>query len=383
MNKNFFIEGNKYFSINASSIIHKLPPAVYQLNYDGSRNTYYYEQIESFSLPRKLYGELNKTSDRIWNTFKAMSKSIGVLLVGNQGSGKTLLTKVLSDRGLTNNIPTIIVSSAFKGESFITSLLDIEDEAIIIFDEFEKVYNSHDNKEQSQLLTILDGVINTKKLFLFTANNEYHIIPAFFNRPGRIRYLLRYYKLSENVIEEYCNDNLNNINLKDQIIKLPNIVQDFSYDMLVEIVRELNFYNENLEDVLSIMNIKPDRSYNDSLEYDITYIKDNQIIDYCTPNNFKGNPLSSEKYDKLWIRINENNTNEKEEDDDNEYYEEEFILTPKPKSIRNNEEILISFENLQSIDPDGKMYFKITNDITAIFKPKYISNIFDMKKLLL
>ena len=312
-----------------------------------------------------------------------MSKSIGVLLVGNQGSGKTLLTKVLSDRGLTNNIPTIIVSSAFKGESFITSLLDIEDEAIIIFDEFEKVYNSHDNKEQSQLLTILDGVINTKKLFLFTANNEYHIIPAFFNRPGRIRYLLRYYKLSENVIEEYCNDNLNNINLKDQIIKLPNIVQDFSYDMLVEIVRELNFYNENLEDVLSIMNIKPDRSYNDSLEYDITYIKDNQIIDYCTPNNFKGNPLSSEKYDKLWIRINENNTNEKEEDDDNEYYEEEFILTPKPKSIRNNEEILISFENLQSIDPDGKMYFKITNDITAIFKPKYISNIFDMKKLLL
>ncbi len=388
MNKNFFIEGNKYFSINASSIIHKLPPAVYQLNYDGMRNTYYYEQVESFSLPRKLYGELNKTSDRIWNTFKSMSKSIGVLLVGNQGSGKTLLTKVLSDRGLTNNIPTIIVSSAFKGESFITSLLDIEDEAIIIFDEFEKVYNSHDNKEQSQLLTILDGVVNTKKLFLFTANNEYNIIPAFFNRPGRIRYLLRYYKLSETVIEEYCDDNLNNINLKDQIIKLPNIIQDFSYDMLVEIVRELNFYNENLEDVLLIMNIKPDRSYNDNLEYDITYIKNSQIIDYCIPSSFKGNPLSSDRYDKLYIRVNENNNKDNDYEDND--YEDDFhsdadrlSLMSKPKSIRNNEEILISFENLQSIDPDGKMYFKITNDITAIFKPKYISNIFDMKKLLL
>ena len=383
MNKNFFVEDNKYYAMNASAVVHKLPSAVYQLNFDTRSNNYYYEKIENFTLPEKLYGSINKIADRIWNTFNMMDKSIGALLVGNQGSGKTLLTKFLSDIGLRNNIPTIIVSSAFKGESFITSLLDIEDEAIIIFDEFEKVYNSRDNNEQSQLLTILDGVVNTKKLFLFTANNEYHIIPAFFNRPGRIRYLLRYYKLSENVIEEYCNDNLNNINLKDQIIKLPNIIQDFSYDMLVEIVRELNFYNENLEDVLSIMNIKPDRSYNDSLEYDITYIKNNQIIDYCTPNNFKGNPLSSEKYDKLWIRVNENNNKNKHNEHEDDDHEDELLLISNPKSIRNNEEILISFENLQSIDPDGKMYFKITNDIIAIFKPKYISNIFDIKKLLL
>ncbi len=382
MNKNFFIEGNKYFSINATSIIHKLPPAVYQLNFDNKSNTYYYEQIESFLLPRKLYGDINKTSDRIWNTFKAVNKSIGVLLVGNQGSGKTLLTKVLSDRGLSNNIPTIIISSAFKGEGFITSLLDIEDEAIIIFDEFEKTYDSHDNKEQSQLLTILDGTINTKKLFLFTANNEYHIIPTFFNRPGRIRYLLRYYKLSENVIEEYCNDNLTNIKLKDQIIKLPNIIQDFSYDMLVELVRELNFYNESLEDALAIMNIKPDRSYNNDLEYNITYIKNNQVIDYCTPTSFKGNPLSSDKYNKLWIRVNENNNIDKHDNNEDDNNEDELFLMPSPKSSRNNNDISISLENLQSIDSDGSMYFKITKDITAIFKPKYYNNAFDIKKFL-
>ena len=390
MNKNFFIEGNKYFSINASSIIHKLPPAVYQLNFDARSNKYYYEQTEPFSIPDKLYGDIHRTSDRIWNTFKLTDKSIGALLVGNQGSGKTLLTKLLSQKGISNNIPTIIISSPFTGEEFITSLLDIEDEAIIIFDEFEKVYDEY--KEQSSLLSILDGTVNTKKLFLLTANNEYKILNTFFNRPGRIRYLLRYYKLSDDVIKEYCDDNLANLTLKDQISKLPTIIQDFSYDMLVELVRELNLYDESLEEVLSIMNIKPDKSYNENLEYDITYVKNNQIIDYCWPNNFKGNPLSSDKYNKLIIRINQDDDSENNEmENDDGFLEDgdlllhsELLHSPKLKNPKNkNNDILISLENLESINADGTMVFKITDEITAIFKPKFNKNIFDVKRLLI
>ena len=384
MNKNFFVDGNRYNSINASAIIHKLPPAVYQLNFDTRSNKYYYEQIEPFSIPDKLYGDIHRTSERIWNTFKLTDKSIGALLVGNQGSGKTLLTKLLSQKGISNNIPTIIISSPFIGEEFITSLLDIEDEAIIIFDEFEKVYDEY--KEQSSLLSILDGTVNTKKLFLLTANNEYKILNTFFNRPGRIRYLLRYYKLSDDVIKEYCEDNLKNITLKDQIIKLPAIIQDFSYDMLVELVRELNLYNESLEEVLSIMNIKPDKSYNENLQYDITYVKDNQIIDYCTPNSYEGNPLSAGRYDKLYITINEDNENIEEEYDEWEEADLSSSPTPIPK-VKNpknkNNDILISLENLESINADGTMVFKITDEITAIFKPKFNKNIFDVKRLLI
>lgn len=393
MNKNFFVEDNKYYAMNASAVVHKLPSAVYQLNFDTRSNNYYYEKIENFTLPEKLYGSINKIADRIWNTFNMMDKSIGALLVGNQGSGKTLLTKFLSDIGLRNNIPTIIISSPFKGENFIASLLNIEDEAIIIFDEFEKVYD-RDEKEQSQLLTILDGVINTKKLFLFTANKEYKILSTFFNRPGRIRYLLRYYKLSNDVIEEYCKDNLLNFKYKNQILKLPTVIQDFSYDMLVELVRELNFYNESLEEVLDILNIKPDRSYNESLEYTVTYMKNNEIIDYCWPVIYKGNPLSSNINSKMWVDVQYTyNTNDKNEidydNDDTEVYQikpaslSNKISSSTSSYSRKNFRVEISIDLLKTIESDGTMSFDIGDDIVAILKPKYSNNtIFDIKKFL-
>jgi len=88
-------------------------------------------------------------------TFTDRSNSTGVLLTGEKGSGKTLLAKHLSIMGYDMGIPTIVINSAWTGDSFNKLIQDIEQPLIVMFDEFEKVYN---REEQEKMLTLLDGV---------------------------------------------------------------------------------------------------------------------------------------------------------------------------------------------------------------------------------
>ena len=64
---------------------------------------------------------------------------------------------------------------------------DIEQPCIILFDEFEKVY---DDQDQEKALTLLDGVFPSRKLFIMTVNNKWRVNEHMRNRPGRIYYML-------------------------------------------------------------------------------------------------------------------------------------------------------------------------------------------------
>lgn len=215
---------------------------------------HYLQQAEDFVITGKIYGNINSRVNRIKNTFFDRSGNTGVILQGERGSGKTMLTKLLSLSLLEDDVPTIMINTAFTGENFNNFLQSIVQPCMILFDEFEKVY---DRDSQESLLTLFDGVHSAKKLFIVTSNDVYRINDFMRNRPGRFYYSFEYTGLERDFIEEYCNDKLDDKSEINSIVNYSSTFKAFNFDILKAIIEEMNRYKEPLKEVIKYINASP------------------------------------------------------------------------------------------------------------------------------
>lgn len=280
----FVKKGSEFFvqAPDQRDLYENLPAQVYTVRI--SMVGYYLEIAESFELPPRLYGNTNGQADRILNTFNLRPRSTGVLLAGEKGSGKTLLSKVICVKAIEAGMPVLLINSPHLGDGFLGFLEEIKQHCVVLFDEFEKVYPDKEN--QAPLLTVFDGVFSAKKLFILTVNDGMLVTGPMKNRPGRLFYNIEFKGLGMDFIEEYCQVNLKDHNLIRQIILLSTLFRAFSFDMLQAVVEELNRYGERPVDLLSILNTKPDSGGSSSFTIALT---------------LKGIPVVSELlYDKVW-----------------------------------------------------------------------------------
>lgn len=258
-----------HVSDSGSDILDQLPVGNYVLKVNPMTG-FYLDMTESFKLPDKIYGNCNSNATRVLNTYKDRGCNTGVLLVGQKGSGKTLLMRKIS---IDSNLPVIIINSNFTGDTFNSFLSSITQPCIILFDEFEKIY---DRKSQEQVLTLFDGTYQSNKLFLITSNNKWTLDDNMKNRPGRIYYLFEFGGLDEEFIREYCEDNLQDKSKIDRIIVISKLFLEFNFDMLHAVVEETNRYGDEPGKLLSILNTKPE--YSDRIDYDMTVSIGNVIV---------------------------------------------------------------------------------------------------------
>lgn len=244
---------------NAVDIANHLPGGNYTVKADQFGNLFL-EMIEKFTPLKKYYGDAIRNGDRIMRTFSDRSSATGVMLTGEKGSGKTLLAKHLSILGYEQDIPTIVINSPWTGDSFNKLIQDIEQPLIVLFDEFEKVY---DRDQQEKMLTLLDGVYPSKTLFILTCNDKWRVDSHMRNRPGRIFYAIDFKGLSQEFIEEYCNDNLIDKSQIDQVCKIASLFGEFNFDMLKAMVEDMNRYGETPQQVMRLLNAKPEYDQNE------------------------------------------------------------------------------------------------------------------------
>lgn len=300
--------GNSYqVTDHAEMDLHDhLPAKNYVVKKNPLTNEHRLFTVEDFEVPSKLYGNTEKNTKRILNTFFDRSVSTGVLLSGEKGSGKSLLAKNISIEAAKQNIPTIIVNSPLHGDGFNALIQKIDQPCVVLFDEFEKVYEGPD---QEAILTLLDGVFPTKKLFILTSNDKWRIDSHMRNRPGRIYYFLEFSGVDEEFVAEYCNDNLVHKEHAEYICKIPTMFEAFNFDMLKAIVEEVNRYNESPQQVIDMLNIKHD-SRGDT-HYDVSLVVHGKQIsnEILVDNVWYGNPLAESV-----VRIDWNGAENPDED---------------------------------------------------------------------
>lgn len=223
-----------------SNFLTRIPPGQYRLN-AAPKIGLYLTEYDPQSLPSKVYGDLGDYSRRVVKTFNSRKRTTGVLLKGDKGSGKSLLSQVICRDLVDAGVPVILVNSAYPGQVLAGFLENFKQPMAVFIDEFEKVYDDID--AQQTLLPLMDGASGSNILFILTINTD-NISEFLINRPGRVFYTRKFSGLELSFICEFARDKLKDKSRLGDVVLNSCSIKSLSFDGLQAIIEEMNRYNE-------------------------------------------------------------------------------------------------------------------------------------------
>lgn len=248
---------------------------------------------DAFNHPKKVYGDFGSRVDRIMTAFNQLPNGCGVLMTGEKGSGKSQLARLIALRGYEAGMPCILINQPHVGEEFFALIQKIEHPCVVVFDEFEKVY---DAKQQQQVLTLLDGVYQSKKLFVITANDAQRLDGHLHNRPGRVRYVFKFEGIDPSVVHDLCNDALmdkaNIETVSSDLVKLASRFGAFNFDMAKAVIDEINLIGGSVDEVIKWLNVQPHQD--GSVSYTVTAsgtFNSGKDVKVSYPTTVSGHPV--------------------------------------------------------------------------------------------
>lgn len=234
----------------------QLPAGVYKISFNPMAG-YSLIKTDNLVIEEKIYGSHLEKVEKVYKAFKVFPRNLGVILSGHKGIGKSLFAKLLSIKAVESGYPIIICDAHYP--NIADFLGSIQQEVVVLFDEFDKTFNHPDEDYQAEMLTLFDGLYMGKKLFIITCNELNKLNDYLVNRPGRFHYHFRFgYPVEEEVLE-YMKDNV-----KEEYWGEIQAVVDFTkkvdlnYDCLRAIAFELNMGSSFAEAAndLNIVNIE-------------------------------------------------------------------------------------------------------------------------------
>ena len=234
--------------VNEGGVLYPIPgyatllPApgrgIFRINEEPRTKRLGLEKIdETFVFSFKVYDlDCEEVLNRIISTwtsdvFAGSNKNLGVIFNGLKGTGKTIAAKQLCNR---LGLPVIVVSKPLDGMlEFLQSLCF---ECVVLIDEAEKTFS----EEREMLLKMIDGVYNScRKLYVLTTN-RLTVDENLLGRPGRIRYIKEFSNLSPKAVSSVIDDNLHDLALKDDVLRLVDTLEISTIDILKSVIEECN-----------------------------------------------------------------------------------------------------------------------------------------------
>lgn len=231
-----------------------LPVATYTIAF-SPMDGYSLRQTEPLASGEEtVYGSHHSRVQRIVTGYAAMDRSLGVILSGDKGMGKSLMLRLLAERMRDEqHLPTVLVQHDTPG---LAAFLDELGEVVIVFDEFEKIFSNEDDESQNQFLSLFDGLSTTKRLYVLSVNELQHVSDYMLNRPGRFHYHMRFAYPEPETVATYLRDQVPGVD-EEQVAEIVGFSRkyDINFDHLRAIAFELRL-GESFAEVIGDLNIK-------------------------------------------------------------------------------------------------------------------------------
>lgn len=249
--------GNTYkIYDNSLKTFDQLPAQAYLVNFD-KMSGFYLSTFDDINIKEKVYGIHVEKCEKVLKSFKIFERNLGIILSGEKGIGKSLFAKLLAIKAIESGYPLLIVNSYIPGiADYLTS---IQQEVVVLFDEFEKTFPSPKDKDvcdpQAEMLTLFDGLSQGKKMFVVTCNELHNLNDYLVNRPGRFHYHFRFEYPTNEEISAYLKDKIPSTAFGeiDKVVKFAQKI-NLNYDCLRAIAFELST-GSSFEDAIKDLNI--------------------------------------------------------------------------------------------------------------------------------
>ena len=232
--------GEQYSITNEEVETYDLLPVKTYVALYNEREGFCLTEHPDIEVQEKVYGVHDSKVKKVIHAFTIFERSLGIILSGDKGIGKSIFAKMLCQKAVENGYPVIIVDEAYKGIARFIEKID--QECVILFDEFDKTFKSNrEYDEQAKLLSLFDGTAGGKKMYIVTCNELCGLNDYIVNRPGRFHYHFRFEYPAAADIREYLEDKLEKqyCDEIDKVIEFAGRV-NLNYDCLRAIAFELN-----------------------------------------------------------------------------------------------------------------------------------------------
>ncbi len=232
-----------------------LKPVIYELHYDSEKTSYYLKEVgKKFTdIPEKVYGTALGDAKLVFDTYNKGDKSLGVMLTGDKGSGKTETVKLICNHAINAGIAVVQVVNTHTDLKLVKELSEFNN-TVILLDEFGKNFSG---PLQSKMLSLLEGTSSGKRLTLITENKASMINIYLKDRPGRVLFHLEFGRIDEEIIHQMCKDQNVPDWYKNEILMLFSKNSEFSIDALINLIKiNKMFPDMSVGEIYRVINLK-------------------------------------------------------------------------------------------------------------------------------
>ena len=240
----------------STQIANEVPPGTYTFSFNQMTGLHVIKCEDVPEVPHKVYGGQELRVAKVYRAFDRRPRNTGVLLSGEPGMGKSLFIRMIAAEAKKRGLPVFVVNSNCPG--LVAWLKRCHTHSVVILDEFEKIFacgnnNDGEGPDQEQFLSLLDGMSDSKKLFVAAINDTWKLNKFMLNRPGRFLYHYQFGCLTQKEIVQYLEDNLTD---KEQVDYVANILlgHKINFDSLACIVAEINA-GEPIDETMQDLNL--------------------------------------------------------------------------------------------------------------------------------
>lgn len=261
MTSTYVQTGTRIRVYDSSVMTHSaLPLGTYRVHFD-SKEGFSLLRVDDLTTGREqVYGRHAEKVQKIFSSWERTVRSLGVMLSGDKGQGKSLFLRMVAEEAISRGIPVILVTEDADG---IADFLDTLEECVVVFDEFEKVFpagrhlHHSDANRQNQFLSLFDGMSSAKRVYCVTVNDVQDVSPYIVNRPGRFHYHMRFDYPGVDEVRQFLTDQAPHAAASEiESAALFSRRVNLNYDHLRAIAFELDSPSALFADVVKDLNIK-------------------------------------------------------------------------------------------------------------------------------